>query len=384
MSLVEASPWEVHVIGPQAGYGESIIVKTPQGHWGVIDSYNTTPGQLETNPTVLWLKERGVNRLKFLALTHPHADHYWGILDLFEAFEVEEYWRFGEQTPHLLWLLFEQAKPKAWQEHAEPDGGHLLQRLHTEVHGRVKRKQLVVRDVQLDNRVYTEAGTDSSSNFEIWGLAPSSGQRQRYADMLKSYFDFTGPYPVLKPLTVGQEQPDHNMISTAFLIRDGQSQIVLGGDVLKEGWHDCLQQSTQSSFTATVVKASHHGSTNGYCAKLWEKFSSSAKPKTVITPYIRSKLPRKEGVQHIASYSSQVYTTSIQAIVDPDLGPFRFQRSVLPRGSGRNLISEVLLKQAFKTSRRPSSDAYGCVSFLMSGNGPADSASYPAGELPVR
>lgn len=65
------------VLGP--GLGESIVICTPGGKWLVIDSYhNSRDGILAE----FILNHYAVERIHSLVLTHPHQDHYRGLVEL--------------------------------------------------------------------------------------------------------------------------------------------------------------------------------------------------------------------------------------------------------------------------------------------------------------
>src|SRR5579872_584692 len=88
---------EVHVIN--AGVGESIVIRMPGEGWGVVDCYSRCAADPDANPTVRFLRDRGVVRLEFLCLTHPHDDHYRGMSHLLELFNPRYFWRSACMTP---------------------------------------------------------------------------------------------------------------------------------------------------------------------------------------------------------------------------------------------------------------------------------------------
>ena len=92
-TIDQSESLELHVLG--AGKGESIILRCPGGGWGVIDCYALSLDDLASNPTLQFLKERGVSVLEFLCLTHPHDDHFRGMSQLLEQLEVKHFWRFA-------------------------------------------------------------------------------------------------------------------------------------------------------------------------------------------------------------------------------------------------------------------------------------------------
>src|SRR6266851_162014 len=89
-------PIEVHVFGGKKG--ESIALKMPGNLWGVVDNYTPVLADPRTNASLRFLESRGVNRLNFLCLTHPHTDHYRGMSYLLDRFDPDRVWLFGATT----------------------------------------------------------------------------------------------------------------------------------------------------------------------------------------------------------------------------------------------------------------------------------------------
>lgn len=99
--------------------GESIVIKTPGGSFGVIDCYSRGVSREEDaeNPTIQLLQAQGVQRLHFIGFTHPHQDHYRGLPGIFRRYagriadlvlkRVEEYRAacVAKTEAHEAWLL---------------------------------------------------------------------------------------------------------------------------------------------------------------------------------------------------------------------------------------------------------------------------------------
>jgi hypothetical protein len=91
----------IHVIG--SGFGETIVICLPNGKVGVIDCYSPdlalkNPEERATrNPIVRFLRTSlAVDRLAFLALTHPHEDHGRGLSHILSEYKdrIDEVWIF--------------------------------------------------------------------------------------------------------------------------------------------------------------------------------------------------------------------------------------------------------------------------------------------------
>src|SRR5437899_163845 len=88
---------EVHVTG--GGIGESIVLRLPNGRWGVVDCYVPSLRDATSSSAFRLLKERGVTSLEFLCLTHPDADHFRGMSLFLETFAVGQFWIFAAKSP---------------------------------------------------------------------------------------------------------------------------------------------------------------------------------------------------------------------------------------------------------------------------------------------
>lgn len=74
---------KVHFL--DVGQGDSILITTGSDAM-LIDVSDRDSGSVVVN----YLKKQGVERLKYLILTHPHADHIGGAAEVINAFEIEK------------------------------------------------------------------------------------------------------------------------------------------------------------------------------------------------------------------------------------------------------------------------------------------------------
>ena len=61
--------------------------------------YATSVEDPDTNAAIHLQKQRDVDQLEFLCLTHPHDDHYRGMSQFFDHFAIKYYWQFAGMTP---------------------------------------------------------------------------------------------------------------------------------------------------------------------------------------------------------------------------------------------------------------------------------------------
>jgi competence protein ComEC len=78
---------EVHFI--DVGQGDSIFLRAADGSTALIDGGN--PNGL----ALAYLRSIGVTHLNAVILTHPHADHVGGLVDVLKALQVDNVWTSG-------------------------------------------------------------------------------------------------------------------------------------------------------------------------------------------------------------------------------------------------------------------------------------------------
>ena len=81
LPALEAGCLHLFLLGP--GVGESLVCRTPEGRWLVMDSHENSEGVL---PAIV-LRHYQVDRLEVLVLTHPHRDHFPGMVQLCDDYD---------------------------------------------------------------------------------------------------------------------------------------------------------------------------------------------------------------------------------------------------------------------------------------------------------
>ncbi len=299
----------VHVIGP--GYGESIIIELPNGEVGVIDSFGT---HHTGPPTLDFLKSRypTLARLKFVALTHPHADHCMGMFHYFETYPVEEFWVFHSFLEHSSMGFFKAMLDRGAGDAVEkaldlPAGSTWLDilRLRKAVK---EQKGAVTPRFLLAGRRYELCGGQVVARF----LTPNDAGKWRYGEILAAATaKLVADGPKLSPDWDPGGLP-HNQASGAILFEYGDTRVLLMADAEDDLWRDLIEEEGDCPLPrAHYIKGSHHGSANGYNPKI---YSCVADKNTVvvITPFNRHRypLPTGEGVGHLRPHVKEVLCTN--------------------------------------------------------------------------
>lgn len=297
---------EVHVLNAGVGQGESIVLRLPNGEYGVVDCYARDLADPGTNPTVDFLKKRHVEKIEFLCLTHPHADHFRGMSHLLSAFHVHRFWRNGgmsSQDLHVLIAYLSQDAELSGDVMATADAREFSQ-IHTLVTEQAKRTTSRLRRGHLESgqQLYPRP-VSASAAMRMLSLSPSGDCVSEYQSQLHSCFDEN------RRLVGRFRAALHNSVSVALLIEFGQTRIVLGGDLEEEGWREVLAEFPHERLSCHAIKVPHHGSANGYTDSLWDYFAASGKPIAIITPFLRNGLPEAIALEHIGKCTQEMLVT---------------------------------------------------------------------------
>jgi beta-lactamase superfamily II metal-dependent hydrolase len=303
-SSTDRATLDLHIIG--GSKGESILVRLPDGAWGVVDCYASTPDDPSTNPTAVFLRNNGVERLDFLCLTHPHDDHFLGMAKLIDEFRPKEFWRFGALSHEHIkkYLAYLHIKAKATKNTELERSSKALMAIFERARNGARNGTIRIRRATARmNLSFGESSVPRAVAIEC--LAPTGNQIELYESAILNCVGADGRVATQLP------HSRHNRVSMVLRITHGAAQIILGGDLEDSGWKDVLAEFGGAPLFASVVKVSHHGSTNGYCEHLWEHFSGGRAPIAVITPYHRFELPRPDAIKHISRYAQAIYTTCV-------------------------------------------------------------------------
>lgn len=83
--------FQMHVI--DVGQGDSLLLKFPNNETMLIDAGEEDEGDTVTTYVKNFLKQEGLERLNYLLLTHPDADHVGGAVKVLQEIEVDTIFR---------------------------------------------------------------------------------------------------------------------------------------------------------------------------------------------------------------------------------------------------------------------------------------------------
>jgi len=313
----------IHVLN--VGHGDSIILELPDNNWGLVDCFKTNT-EIEP-PALTFLKARNVRKLKFVCLTHPHKDHFHGMLEILKHFtsdgrQIEEFWDFGPTIDLIRVFLDRCGSEKEFSE---------LQDLYEFITQRVLSKK--IEWVEAKARVKCL----ELSDIKISSFAPLGGDTMRY---IRSW---------ARDTTI-----DENLLSVVLVITCGETNIVLGGDT--KSWEDILKLwrkeceiTNRKKSAFHFVKVSHHGSRHGNHKGLWDLFTVKDQSVAVISTGCRYESPHPETVKSIISRDVKLYSTNFRDFRKPVSGDH------MDEYVQKGLISQSLL-DALEVSTHPVED----------------------------
>jgi beta-lactamase superfamily II metal-dependent hydrolase len=288
---------EIHVFG--ADQGESILVKFPNGQWGVVDCYASSTNA-STNEALKYLKDLKVSYLAFVCLTHPHHDHYSGLKQVLDEIPTRQFWYPSVITRDRLSYIT-QLEKRNQKACTNEDRGEKLIDLWEKVGDLIDNSSLQVRRLSLG----LDLGVESHlGGVQIVALGPSGNAAHSFEQKLERCFQDG-------KILSNKKQASINQCSIALSLTYDKHRVVLGGDVETQGWLDLLDQQSKLATSACVVKVAHHGSKTGRCDGLWEAHGRNmTNPVAVMTPFLRHRLPHRSVLDEIGRNKYLLYSTS--------------------------------------------------------------------------
>lgn len=240
------------------GEGDCIVIELPDGEIGLLDS--CVPPWYNASPALEYLRRR--RRVSFMCLTHPHLDHYGGMLQIAtdQAIQIEEFWHpFYANLYEIVeyknycwdyagFSAF--AKPCEYENRAAE-----FPMLMDWARNLPPGKERTITP----GKVMRSVG--GQHKYEIIGLAPSDLAMSLYVKKIRDAWEGNGDV----------DARHENRVSAVLLIRYGDARVIFGADVFKANWREIINgrifQANEDA--AHCLKASHHGSRHGFYEQMW-------------------------------------------------------------------------------------------------------------------
>jgi beta-lactamase superfamily II metal-dependent hydrolase len=224
------------------GHGDSIIIEHEHegvSHFGVIDSNFQRAKQAK--PRALeYLEKRGVTRIAFLALTHPHYDHVKGLGDLAQHFSGNIDYVLMYPIPRDV-DRFKKLTAQEFVNVEEPHRSFIGQLL--KLINEAEKTTFEILD-GLENKIALNNFTLGQLEMHVI-MPPAASKGWLHFDVKEGRIDFGGE--------------KQNEISLALAIKYRGKTIVLGGDATEENWVTRARRVGQP-IGCVAAKLPHHGS----------------------------------------------------------------------------------------------------------------------------
>lgn len=237
---------KIHVLN--VAHGDSIVLEFDPGDVGEKDfAVIDCNGSGDSNAALQLLRNRGARSLRFIALTHPHADHYYGLGELCEAYEgrIEAFLTFPlDRTQDRLATLLKKYVGEG-KIQSEESSAKVIELLKFFL---AARKQGETWECPVASNVPSRYAVSGFPGVQFEVLLPGANAHQVLDGLMK------GKIPT--------QSADVNDLSIALSISYAGQQIVLGADATVLGWGGQSRRWHRHNFalTAGAVKLPHHGS----------------------------------------------------------------------------------------------------------------------------
>jgi len=329
-----AAALEIHVFGH--GFGESIVVKLPQGSVVVIDSLCTDleassrEERLRSNPVLHFLVEEiEAERIALLVFTHPHDDHGRGLSHILEEYteRIDQICTFPGFDSIELIDHFSALRESVCRLPVErilgEEPGSFSEELYriTELVSREADHGPLHHGLPSELADYHVFSIPGEPDVRFHFLGPNEQSRLQYTRQLRENLEgFVSAEGEFIKEGWDPAHVDHDDICGAILIEYGNTRVLLGADVQGRAWEQIVSEQDREDLVRPLldcdfVKVSHHGSCTGYSDDLFERlWGEKNQLIAALTPFNRSSdpLPDATGIAFLTGWVSALFTTENQ------------------------------------------------------------------------
>lgn len=244
------------------GQGDSIIVEFngDDSNVGIIDCHKLNG----KNPTLQYLVKNKVENLLFIILSHPHYDHYSGLLELLSFCE--------EQNIPIKYFAHTSSSHISYMQWFELDEDKValletifLKSIKLYEKGLVKYIGNISQDWELPlNGIY-----------RLKCLSPSDKESRQFSKRSK----------LLQNSSRKKCSQAANLLSTVFKITDGNNLVLLTSDAEKETFERFRATCMEDYFDENLIlcQVPHHGSANNHHSDFWRDLKRNKNSPAVIS-----------------------------------------------------------------------------------------------------
>ena len=281
--------------------GETIIIRTPSGKWGLIDCYSKKADDL-----VEYLKENNINEIEFLCITHPHTDHYKGIKNLIEKIDIKNVYLY-ESLKNTI-LLFRANFAKKYNDIELITSNKELREAIELIHNNpsISLHSLINRTTILNE-----------NGLEIKCIAPSKGFINHLDEASYELLHTSQTTITIEDNSQKKANSLINSYSGVIILKYKNIEILFAADAEKSNWEEIASYFLTENNNITVYKVSHHGSENGITELLLGNKNINENSFSIIFPFIKNFLPDNEIIDKLKRLNNhEILTLCSLANVD--------------------------------------------------------------------
>ena len=271
------------------GQGDSIIVewvRNGEPYLGIIDCNLFQ----KTNPVVQHLQKVGCRKIDFIILSHPHYDHFSGMLELLEFCE--------EQNIPIHTFAHSCASHPRHLNYANTDSNKqvLLQKIF------LKAKVLYAsKQIRFLGFIGQNTSITLNENLILKTLSPSSFEVEKFIQDIDFYekIDFS---------KCGKAA---NYLSTVLKISSQKESVLLTADAEKETFKR-LEERHFDEFNDLLYlgQIPHHGSKTNHYSSFWSKIKRTSNCIAAVSTGGQYNHPHTEVIADFASWDYTFYSTN--------------------------------------------------------------------------
>ena len=273
------------------GQGDSIILEWSRNNepcLGIVDCHIFQ----NTNPTVRHLQKVGCLKIDFIILSHPHDDHFSGMLELLEFCEEQD-------IPILRFMHTAVISPQYLHfANINSSDQELLQKIFQKV--KVLQEKKLIRNA---GYIFQDTIISLCDAFSIKALSPSSPEVERFVEKIDYYSDNN----------CAQCSIAANLLSTVLLISNEKISCLLTADAEKSTFKR-LKDRHSDEFDAhlTIGQIPHHGSKSNHYPPFWSNLKKTENVIAAVSAGVNNKYghPHIEVVSDFSSWGYKTFSTN--------------------------------------------------------------------------
>ncbi|MFY0698389.1 MAG: hypothetical protein JXR11_11090 [Balneola sp.] len=252
----------LEIVFKYVGNGDGIVINldTKKNRVGIIDA-NRVDGK---NPVLDHLVNKKINKLEFIFISHPHFDHYSGILEILDYCESRKIQikHFGYTTDLNKTIL------EALNKNVSRDKLKLLAEIYRKA-SELEQSGLINQRVLLTNNSKTY---NFSKNSNIAFLSPTQTERDSYNKSIHSDFE------------IRDSSSSANILSLVTIFNLNDEYVLLTSDAEKSTLERIgIKLLKNDPRNIVLGQIPHHGSLKNHRREFWKRLKYNPQTPLIIS-----------------------------------------------------------------------------------------------------